>query len=158
MIDFDFQGDISKCKQDGKAGWSKGTLAEDTYFCHGANKLTPAQAQTYGINPMYAQDVAVDANNSKLGSGKLVYTFRAQQVGEIYKPLAKHKDVWKSKFYFVFLAPAGTHFWCTGGAIPRGTSEIAFPYIVEAEDIKYVYDEKYTPVAFAAQPSPTANW
>jgi len=150
MIKYDFQGNISKFKQDGKSKWSKGTLEEDRYFCHGANKLTPEEAQTYGINPMYAQDVAVDNLKKQLGSGKMVYTFIAQKVNNIYKPLSKHKDLWKSKYYFIFLAPSGTIFWCTGGKIPRGTSEIAFPYIVEPEDIKFVYDESYKRVAFQA--------
>lgn len=158
MIEFMFQGNPSKMKQDGKSGWAKGVLDEDRYFCHGANKLTPSHAETYGINPMYAQDIAVDANKNQLGSGKLVYTFVAQQMGPVYKPLNKHKEFWESKYYFVFLAPEGTEFWCTGGVVTGGTKEIAFPYIVEPQDIKWVYDASYSPVAFNAKASPTANW
>lgn len=56
MIGYDFSGDISSFKQDGKTGWAEGRLAHPTYFCHGANKTTPGMAETYGINPMHAQD------------------------------------------------------------------------------------------------------
>lgn len=158
MIEYSFQGEISKLKKDGKKEWAMGTLAADSYFCHGANKLTPARAETYGISPMYAQDVAVDELEQQIGSGKLVYAFRAEQAGQIHKPLSKHQFLWESSHYFVFMAPAGTKFWCKGGQIPVGTAEIAFPYIVEPDDIKFVYDKKYRPVAFAAKASPTANW
>jgi hypothetical protein len=136
----------------------KGTLLEDKYFCHGANKLEPQKAETLGINPMYAEDVAVDEAGRQLGSGKMVYTFVAQQVGSIFKPLTKHKDLWASKYYFVFLAPAGTEIWCQGGVASGGTKEVAFPYIVEPADIRWVYDKSYSPVAFNPQPSPTARW
>jgi len=115
-------------KVEERKGWRRGILGEQTQFVHKSN-LPPETVKQKGISPMYAKDYFVDENGEQIGSGKMVFAFPKGDSGKAIDLLFG-----RLKYTYVFEAEAGTEFYCSGGRLGRN-KEVAFPYIVEPEDI-----------------------
>ncbi len=125
---------MSNLPIDKKTDWDRGVLEADMVLCTGVKRRTVEQVTKLGLSPEFAGDVSIDAVTKKLvGSGKMIFTFKADYKADKWVPNSKHHMKYPSNFYVVWRAPAGTEFWSKGGVV--GASELAFPYIVETSDI-----------------------
>lgn len=146
-------------KPDYKTGWARGVLDEDLHVCTGVKRRTEADTWAYGLSPEWANDVSIDPTNQKLvGSGKMIFCFKAARKGDAWVPWSRHHMMYPSHFYVVWLAPKGTEFWSQNGRV--NASELAFPYVVERSDFVGMFKAPglggvYPPIDTSGFPTPS---
>lgn len=111
-----------------KFGWRSGILMASRTFLHATN-TPPTRVKLFGISPEHASEYLVDERGNQLGEGKMVFAMPEGSSGKAVELL------WgRLRYTYRFTAPAGTRFYSQGGTI-FPNKEVAFPYIIEAEDI-----------------------
>jgi hypothetical protein len=139
MIEYSYIGGPGGLRRETKTGWSRGVLKEDTRFIHGTG-VPPSKIKTFGISPLYAGEYLIDPDGKPIGSGKMIFAFKTVALvdapANAYKRSPAVKRMFGEGHAYVFLAPAGTEYYSTGGLCGPG-SEIAFPYIIESTDIEF---------------------
>lgn len=139
MIAYDYIGDRGDLRAETKTNWAEGVLDADTRFIHGSG-IAPDKIRTFGISPLYAGEYLVDPHGVKVGTGKMVFAFKTVALvgapANAYKRSAAVTRMFGEGHAYVFRAPAGTRYFSTHGVCGTG-AEIAFPYIIESDDIEF---------------------